>query len=311
MGQNSKYIFVDIGYKDYVMIDATEKEISVLNRLEKNKDDKIEVMITDFRENPYQIVGSFLSIDKKYAYEDILENSDTDVLIAKIQEWSPAGYKLEIFYDDFKIPAFMPNTLAGINKLSDPQSIVGKELEVMIESFSDEKGTFIASRKKYMQTLIPKALDEIRIIDENGDPVLYTGSVTGTTKFGIFVEFNNEILTGMIHKDNFAPDMILEHIKPGNSINFYIKENIKGKLILTQVWRKTLWDTIAINDTFDVSIRDIKTIGALVALDNETTGLISNFELKKGKKQYKIGDNIQVKVNTVQRGERKIFLTIM
>jgi hypothetical protein len=45
----------------------------------------------------------------------------------------------------------MPNTLAGINKLYDPTSI-GETFQVMIESFSEYEGTYIVSRRKYLQS---------------------------------------------------------------------------------------------------------------------------------------------------------------
>ena len=51
----------------------------------------------------------------------------------KVKELNPAGYDLEILFNGVTIPAFMPNTLAGVNKLYDPTSIVGKTLNVMVE----------------------------------------------------------------------------------------------------------------------------------------------------------------------------------
>jgi ribosomal protein S1 len=51
----------------------------------------------------------------------------------------------------------MPNTLAGINKLYDPTSIIGETFQVMIESFSEYEGTYIVSRRKYLQSLIQKS----------------------------------------------------------------------------------------------------------------------------------------------------------
>jgi ribosomal protein S1 len=52
---------------------------------------------------------------------------------------------------------FIPNTLAGINKLYDPTSIIGETFQVMIESFSEYEGTYIVSRRKYLQSLIQKS----------------------------------------------------------------------------------------------------------------------------------------------------------
>lgn len=316
MGHNNTHILVDIGYKDTVMIDAKKDEFVALERMGMASGDTVQVMITNVEEDPYLIVGSFIQLERKDAYLEILEHCDTRIFVAKVQEWSPAGFKLDISYDDHKIPSFMPNTLAGINKLSPEQSqdLIGKNIEVMIESFSDDKGTFIASRKKYLQTLIPTALENLKLKEDDGTPILHIGTVTGTTKSSVFVEFN-ECLTGMIHISNIESSLassIESSFKPGNSIKFYVKEVIRGKLFLTQVWRVTIWDNVNRDDIFnDVVIKDIKKFGALVQLDTETVGLINNFELEKSKKTLRAGDKVNVKITNIQRMERKLGLSIV
>lgn len=315
LGQTNSHILVDIGYKDCVLIDIKRDEYLALEKLGKTVGDTTEVMITNISEEPYLIMGSFTQLNRKDAFAEILENADTTVFVSKVVEWSPAGFKLDITYDEHKVPAFMPNTLAGINKLSPEQSqaLIGKEVQVMIESFSDDRGTFIASRKKYLQTLIPTALDNLKIKNDDGTYALLTGTVTGTTKSSVFVEFN-ECLTGMIHISNLESSVAskIDNVKPGDLINFYVKEVIKGKLFLTQVIRTSAWDSVAKDDVFsNVKIKDVKKFGVLVQIDQETVGLISNNELEKSKKTFKVGDSVNVKVTYIQRMERKLSLSIV
>jgi small subunit ribosomal protein S1 len=316
LGFNKKHILVDIGYKDFVMIDARKDEFLVLEKMYKASGDTVEVMLTDVKEEPYQIMGSFISLDKKSTYDEILNNMNTIVVDAKVLEWSPAGFKVEVQHEGFKIPAFMPNTLAGINKLSQPQAqaLVGSVISVMVETFQADKGTFVVSRKKHLQSLIPQALENVQIKNEAGEPVLHTGVVTGTTKFGVFVEFN-ECLTGMIHivnlNDEWKEKLTNGTINPADVISFHVKENVRGKLILTQVWRITLWDTISEGDTFEAPVRDIKKIGALIQIDAETLGLVHNKELEKTNITLKAGDMVKVKVHSVNRMDRKISLSLI
>ena len=201
---------------------------------------------------------------------------------------------------------FMPNTLAGVNKLHNPEEIVGQTFNVSIESYSSDKGTYIVSRRRYLKTLIPKAIKALQMEQ------VYTGHVTGTTPFGIFIEFN-ECLTGMIHKSNINPsfqDKISE-IQPGTQIDFYIKEIIKGnKIILTQILRESLWDTIKPGQTIKGSVKSVKPFGVLVALDEETNGLIHQSEVDKIKKSFTEKDEVEVKVLSVDKSSRKIFLTV-
>lgn len=205
----------------------------------------------------------------------------------------------------------MPNTLAGINKLHNPESIVGQSMNVMIESYSEQEGTYIVSRKRYLQTLIP---DEVSKLESNK---VYTGHVTGTTSFGVFVEFN-ECLTGMIYKVNINPEWreMISQITPGTEIDFYIKDIIKDKnnkfkIILSQYQRETLWDTIKNGQYITGTIKDIKNFGILVRLDEETIGLVHSSEVEKTNKKLNAGETIDVKVLSVDKTSRKIFLTLV
>jgi len=219
---------------------------------------------------------------------------------------TPAGYSVDLHFEGVTLAGFMPNTLAGINKLYRPESIVGQTFDVMVESYSQDEGTYIVSRRKYLHSLIPEAIKSL----ESGRT--YVGHVTGTTEFGVFVEFN-ECLTGMIHKSNIHPDWSdkLNQITPGLTIEFYIKEIIRDKIILTQILRETLWDTIKIGQTFDGKIKDIKPFGALVILDNETNGLVHTSEIDKSNQKLTTGNITKVKVIAVDRMNRKIFLSLV
>jgi ribosomal protein S1 len=89
----------------------------------------------------------------------------------------------------------------------------------------------------------------------------------------------------MIHKANVVEEWQnrISEIKPEKE--FYIKEIIKNKIILTQVLRETLWDTIKNGQVIEGRVKDVKQFGALIILDNETIGLIHTSEMDRlGKK---------------------------
>ena len=116
----------------------------------------------------------------------------------------------------------------------------------------------------------------------------------------------------MIHKANIQEDWRdrIGEIRPGTPIEFYIKEIIKDKIILTQVIRETLWDTIKVGKIIDGRVKETKAFGTLVYLDDETLGLIHSSELAKSKKELNPDENIEIKVLAVDRESRKIFLTL-
>lgn len=300
---SSQHCFSVKGFKDYVRVDNRPSEDKYLKNT--NVGDVVDVLITNVNNNVFIIEGSIANIYENAAHASLKALDENVVIIANIKSTNPAGYDVEIFHDGITLPGFMPNTLAGINKLYDPESIVGKNLEVMVESFSRDEGTYIVSRRKYLRTLISSAIGSLE------QETVYAGHVTGTTPFGVFVEFN-ECLTGMIHKANVNPEWQdkLNQIKPGFEIEFYVKEIVKDKIILTQMLRETLWDTIKNGQVLDGRVRDVKQFGVLVSLDEETMGLIHTSELEKLGKRFVAGQELKVKVLAVDRQNRKIFLTV-
>ena len=306
VGMNKESLMFEGGFKDYVRVDNKPHELKYFKSL--NIGDEVDLLINKVNNTNYLIQGSVAQLYESRAHDTIKALKEEDSIIAFVKELTPAGYNVELQYDTIILPGFMPNTLAGINKLSEPESIVGQSLSVMIESFSREEGTYIVSRRKYLQSLIPEAIKELRT------KTVYTGNVTGTTDFGVFVEFN-ECLTGLIHKSNIDPDWQerIKEIQPGYEIQFYIKEIIKdSKIILTQILKDTLWDIIKIGQTLTGIIKDKKQFGDLVWLDEskETIGLLHNSELEKSNKTFNIGQTVKVKVIAIERPNRKIYLSL-
>ena len=300
---DESYLFGVDGFKDFVRVDDKLSESKYLKYT--NIGDTIDILISDVNETVYLIKGSIASIYESRAHENLKSLKEGESVSAHIKSLNPAGYEIEIFHSGVTLPGFMPNTLAGINKLVNSSSIVGKKFEVMIESYSEQEGTYIVSRRRYLQTLIPNAVKQLT------QETVYNGHVTGTTPFGVFVEFN-ECLTGMIHKANVHPDWQdkLTEIQPGFQIEFYVKEIIKDKIILTQILRETLWDNIKNGQIIEGVVKETKQFGTLVNLDSETVGLIHTSEMDKLGKKFTAGQAIKVKVLSTDRNSRKIFLTL-
>ena len=83
-----------------------------------------------------------------------------------------------------------------------------------------------------------------------------------------------------------------------------------SKIILTQILRESLWDNIKIGQVIDGKVRDNKSFGTLISLDDETMGLIHTSELEKIGRKFQPEQELKVKVLAVDRANRKIFLTV-
>jgi ribosomal protein S1 len=308
---NQKEIIIDINYKDSIFVDIKAPDIKIIQNLKKG--DNIDVMVITLNENPFEIKGSITELIKLNVANKLSDfyKNNTPIKVL-VKESIPAGFMLNIEMDNINITAFMPNTLAGVNRLTSDQSqaLIGQEIDVMLETLQQEKGVYVVSRKKYLKSLIKDTIEELKIACKKEPLKIYDGFVTGTKDFGVFVEFK-ECLTGMIHKVNVQTEWQerLHEIQPGTPINFYIKDILKGnKIILTQILRESLWDTIRVGNIKNGKVICVKPFGALISLDAETTGLIQNTYLEKSGKTLKKGDLVDVKVVSVYKDDRKIYL---
>ena len=97
--------------------------------------------------------------------------------VAKLVSSNNGGFVVEIAG---MVKAFMPGSMAAANKINNYESLVGTEMEVMVESY-DSKFGFIVSRKKYLRTIVPIYLKNLEAqLKENKDTMLEV-TVTGTT----------------------------------------------------------------------------------------------------------------------------------
>lgn len=227
----------------------------------------------------------------------------------KVTELINGGYWVEVG----GIQCFMPGSLAGLNKLWDFESLVGKTIIVMPISYSHEKSTIIVSHREYLNTLIPRTVEEL---NENIKDQI-TGIVTGTTKFGVFAEFNT-CLTGLIPNTELDDETLQlfdsGQIEPGNSISFWTKEIINDKkIILTQKGpREDLWDTVEerykpMMITTGV-VTKVTKYGAFVELEKGISGLIHKTKLKDTSLDR--GDKVNIRIQAVNIAERKITMTL-
>ena len=306
VGESKDDYLFEASSKDYIRVPKNATEFSFIEGHKYG--DEFDIKIIKVNKKGFEVRGSIAYLHKEQLKNDLETLKPNEYIESYVEELTPAGYNMLINHDNITLKAFMPHTLAGINKIHQEarKDLVGKTIRVMIESYSVNKGTYIVSRRKYLKSLQNEAIKNLNTED------VYSGHVTGTTPFGVFVEFN-ECLTGMIYKTNIHPEWQnkIQDIKSGTEIDFYVKEIIKNKkIILTQIQRDTLWDEIEVGDVYEAKVYSVKKFGILVKLDDETIGLIHTSEAEKhNMKKVEPGDTLEVRVLKLERMERKIYLT--
>lgn len=300
---NNNAIF-DIGYREYAYMDLN-KESSEYSELFK-EGTRLSVKISASNTRDF-ISVSFTDSVNEMKMKELVESIGQPVAyMATVNELVSAGYMLNID----GVTVFMPGSLAGLNKLQDFTTLLGKQMPVMVVNYSKEKNTLVVSHRQYLHSLIPSAIENIK---EN-PAQLNQGFVTGTTPYGVFCEFN-QCLTGMIHSSDLTDELRERHknglIKPGDSLEFYIKEIITNfKIILTQFYKESPWESA--EDKYKPSaivqgkVTSIKEYGAFIELEPGISGLLHISELDK--KVTKEGDIINIRINRIDKVNKKVYL---
>lgn len=226
---------------------------------------------------------------------------------AKIEEINKGGYICNIS----GIKCFLPGSLAAANRITDFESYIGREIPVMMEGYVEAKDIFIVSYKKYLNKIMYSKIQELDLTKK------YKGCVTGTSEFGVFVEWD-EVYTGLIHKTEFQDDQVLVSFTPGTEIEFYVKE-IKENNRLTLTLEKPLERNVILSDLdnkikngtidpMESKVKHRRKNGILVEiLPFNLMALIPQEKTGKKEKNLKPGDSLMVSVYSVELSTGKIF----
>lgn len=300
---SEKSIIVDINGKDNAYIDLEKEKIDSKSF---KIGDKIRVQIKrGVREG--NIEASIRAASNQDKVEDLVDSIGKQyAFTAKVKELVNGGYYLVI--DD--ITVFMPGSLAGMNKLYDFESLIGKEIIVMPVNFSRDRNIVVVSHREYLKTLVPFAIQKINeTIDDWRE-----GIITGTSPAGIFVEFE-ECLTGLItltEIEDSKTGFEAKTLKPGDSVKFRVKQIMsETKIILTEKEREyTPWDDVDIRhkpeSTVVGKITKKTSYGFFVEIEKGISGLLHSSNIKN--EQFEEGEFIDVIISKIDSVNRKITL---
>lgn len=232
---------------------------------------------------------------------------ESSAYTVRIESINKGGYIVDLS----GIKCFLPGSLAAANRITDFESYIGKELHVMIEGYVEAKDIFIVSYKKYLNKIMESKIQELDLTKK------YKGYVTGTSEFGVFVEWE-EVYTGLIHKTEFSEENTISGVHTGDEIEFYVKE-IKDNNRLTLTLEKPLERNVIIHDLdkqikegtcepIEARIKHKRKNGILIELiEFGLMALVPQERLGKNTKNLKPGDDLLVTVYEVEPASGKIF----
>lgn len=311
-GHDGNYAVISTSFKTDVLVKIDAQELSVFNELETGTD--VEVLIQQVIDNKkettiYGSASEVAAFNLQYRMHEKLEDAfiNNKILSGIPVSYTIFGYDVILNINDDEAIIHMPHLLTDVNKLPNPDSIIGQEINFRV--LKNDKGTFIASRKAHLLMLAKKEMKNLKT------GTIYTGFVTGTKPYAVFVQIGN--CTGMVHVSNLGNDaktmLKNDEIVPGMEIEVYLRDIMNGNLVLSQISGESLWDKIRRGEQYEGTISSVKDFnngeyGILVQLDYETRGMIHSSTVSKDKSNYTVGKKINVQVQNVFKPKRQITL---
>ena len=320
-GTSMQGTIVSVG-KDFAMVDVNWREDAMIE-LRKEKEEylkyiqpgfPIEVLIEKVEgksSSKYPITASYsknLIAKKRIEIKESI--GEPIAYLGVVDRLIHGGY----FVNIDGIECFMPGSLGGMNKLTDFESLIGKSIYVVPINFSKDKGYIVVSHREYLKALVPQEIEKLEMGKE------YNGFVTGISRHGIFVEFN-QCLTGLISRHDISEEVIDDFdgrkITPGDKITFFAKEVIdNNKIVLTQkevVIEPSVWDDV--EDRYKVpsivtgKIKRIVRYGVFVELEPKLVGLLHKSHLHENI-ELEVGQEIDVKIIKIDKESKKVDFSI-
>lgn len=300
-----------IGQSVSIDIMKEKKAISRLGFPDLDIQEGSELDVVIFKDKSGSYNGSLAA-----GYENTIKNElfkaikeESSAYPCKIESTCPGGFMVNLS----GIKCFLPGSLAAANRIIDFQSFIGKTINVMIETYDEKRDIFVVSFKKYLKHIINSKVEELSLTQ------VYTGTVTGTSPAGVFVEWD-EYYTGLIPAEEFETNGKKMEYEPGSSVSFYVYDfrnptRIVLKLTPPEGKDKDLQELKDVslledkeNKIYRGTVSKIKNFGVFVKLENGIVGLVEKDNLAKNPKEYVLEEQISCTILDVELQSSKLYL---
>ena len=241
-----------------------------------------------------------------------------EVVHGKIKSRTKGGMIAEVF----GIEAFLPGSQIDVKPIRDYDEYVGREMEFKVVKVNEAYRNVVVSHKALIEADLEGQKAEIMSKLEKGQVI--EGVVKNITSYGVFVDLGG--VDGLIHITDLSWGRVShpeEVVKLDETINVVILEFDKEKKRI-QLGLKQLgehpWDSldekIKEGDTVKGKVVVVADYGVFVEIQTGVEALVHVSEmswsthLKSAGDFYKVGDEIEAKILTLDREERKMSLGV-
>ena len=304
-------------------INAKSEGVISLNEFRYNPSlkvgDKVEVLI-DIREDATgQLILSHRKARVIKAWDRVNDAHDTGEIVNGFVKCRTKG---GMIVDVFGIEAFLPGSQIDVKPIRDYDQYVNKTMEFKVVKINHEFKNVVVSHKALIEADIELQKKEIIKQLEKGQ--ILEGVVKNITSYGVFMDLGG--VDGLIHITDLSWSRINhpnEIVDLDQQIKVVIldfdEDKSRIQLGLKQLSKhpwEALADDVKVGDTVKGKVVVIADYGAFVEISEGVEGLIHVSEmswsthLRSAQDFFNVGDEIEAKILTFDREERKMSLGV-
>ncbi len=315
VGVSDREVLLNIGFKSDGIV--SRSEFRDLPNLKAG--DTVEVFIEKQEDALGQLVISRKKARILTAWSNIEKAFEEDTIMnAFVKRRTKGG----LIVDIHGIEAFLPGSQIDVKPIRDFDVFVNKEMEVKVVKINHANDNVVVSHKVLIEKDLEKQRQQILTNLDKGQ--VLEGVVKNITNFGVFIDLGG--VDGLLHITDISwgrvnhPNEILNLDDKINVVVLDFDEDKKRISLGMKQLEAHPWDSLAadleVGSTVKGKIVNIADYGAFLEIKPGVEGLIHVSEmswsqhLRNPSDFLQIGDEIEAKVLTMDKEERKMSLGI-
>ncbi|MFK7749115.1 MAG: 30S ribosomal protein S1 [Kordia sp.] len=304
-------------------INAKSEGVISLNEFRYNPDlkvgDKVEVLIDVREDRTGQLVLSHRKARTIKAWDRVNAAHDNGEIVNGFVKCRTKG---GMIVDVFGIEAFLPGSQIDVKPIRDYDQYVNKTMEFKVVKINHEFKNVVVSHKALIEADIELQKKEIISQLEKGQ--VLEGIVKNITSYGVFIDLGG--VDGLIHITDLSwsrinhPNEVVELDQKLNVVILDFDDNksriqLGLKQLSAHPW-EALDSELKIGDQVKGKVVVIADYGAFIEVAEGVEGLIHVSEmswsthLRSAQDFVKVGDEVEAKILTLDREDRKMSLGI-
>jgi len=315
VGVTKTDVVLNIGFKSDGLVSLNEfRDLQGLK-----VGDEVEVMVIEKEDREGHLNLSRRQARITRAWERIVEVHKTgEVITGLVTNKTKGG----LIVDVFGMETFLPGSQIDVKPVTDYDQFVGKTMEFKVVKINEAIKNAVVSHKALIESDIEAQRAEIMSKLEKGQ--VLEGTVKNITDFGAFMDLGG--LDGLLYITDISWGRIshpTEVLKLDQKINVVVLDfddekkriSLGLKQLTPHPW-DVLPETIAEGNIVKGRVVNIEDYGAFLEIQPGVEGLVHVSEITwantpiNAKEFFKLGDEHEAKIVTLDKGNRKMSLSI-